>query len=93
MRESYLYAGFVDRERASIITSADIDSEREYSLLTGHSSSASTTNVWYIDIGALSHMRGAQEMCSELSQAGIDVEVVLGDDTVIRAVRRGTIIF
>ena len=32
-------------------------------------------------------------MFFELSQAGIDVEVVLGDDTVIRAVRCGTIIF
>ena len=32
-------------------------------------------------------------MFSELSQTGIDVEVVLGDDTVVRAVGRGTIIF
>ena len=80
-------------ERASIITSADIDIEREYSLLTGHSLTASTTSTWYIDSGASSRMTGAREMFSELSQAEIDVEVVLGDDTVVRAVGRGTITF
>ena len=32
-------------------------------------------------------------MFSELSQAVIDMEVVLGDDTVVRAIGRGTIIF
>ena len=49
--------------------------------------------MWYIDIGASSHMTGAREMFSELSQSEIDVEVVLGDDTVVRAVGRGTITF
>ena len=93
LREFSLCTGHVDRERASIITSADIDIEREYTLLTGHSFSASTTSTWYIDNGASSHMIGAQEMFSELSQAGIDVEVMLGDDTVVRGVGRGTIIF
>ena len=38
-------------------------------------------------------MTDAGEMFSELSQAEINVEVVLGDDTVVRAVGRGTIIF
>ena len=32
-------------------------------------------------------------MFSKLSQAGIDVEVVLGDDTVVRVVGHGTITF
>ena len=81
------------RERASIITSTDIEIERKISLLTDHSFNASTTNTWYIDTGASSHMTGAREMFSELSQEGIDVEVVLGDGTVIRAVERGTITF
>ena len=38
-------------------------------------------------------MTGAREMFSELSQAEIDVEVVLGDDIVVRAVGHGTITF
>ena len=90
-REFSLCAGHVDRERASIITSANIDIEREYSFLIGHSLSASTTSTWYIDSGASSHMTGAREMFSELSQEGIDVEVVLGNDTVVRVVGHGTI--
>ena len=93
MREFSLCTGHVDRERASIITSAYIDIEREYSLLIGHSLRASTTNTCYIDSGTSSHMSGAREMFSDLSQEGIDVEVVLGDDTVVRIVGRGTITF
>ena len=56
----------IKRERESIITSADIDIEREYSLLIGHSFSASTTNTWYIDSGASSHMASAQDMLFEI---------------------------
>ena len=74
-------------ERASIITNADIDIEREYSF------SASTTSTWYIDSGYSSHMTSAREMFSELSKQGIDVEVVLGDDTIVRVVGHGTITF
>ena len=88
-----LCTGHVDRERASILTSADIDSEREYSLLTDHSLSASTTSTWYIDSGASSHMTGAREMFFELSLEEIDVEVVLGHDTVVRVAGRESIIF
>ena len=66
-RDFSLCTGHVDRERASIITSADIDIKREYSLLTDHSLSASATGTRYIDSGASSHMIGAREMFSELS--------------------------
>ena len=38
-------------------------------------------------------MTGAREVFSELSATGSDVEVVLGDNTVVRAVGRGTITF
>ena len=92
-REFSLCTRHVDRERASIITNVNVDSEREYSLLTGHSLSASTTNTWYIDSGASSHLTGSREMFSELSHLEIDVELVLGDDTIVRAVGHGTITF
>ena len=62
-------------------------------MLTYHSYSASTTSTWYIDSGASSHRIGAHEMFSELSKTEIDVEVVLGDDSVVRVVGRGTITF
>ena len=61
--------------------------------MTNHSYSASTSSTWYIDSRASSHMTGACEMFSELSQAEIDVEVVLGDESVVSAVGLGTITF
>ena len=67
LREFSLCTRHVDRERASIIIGADVDRERDFSLLTDHSYSASTSNTWYIDSGASSHMTGAREMFSELS--------------------------
>ena len=61
--------------------------------MTDHSYSASTSSTWYIDSGASSHMTSAREMFSELSQADTDVEVVLGDDSIVSAVGRETITF
>ena len=61
--------------------------------MTDHSYNAFTSSTWYIDSGASSHMIGAHGMFSKLSQTEIDVEVVLGDDSAVRAVGRGTITF
>ena len=68
-RVSFHYALSVlrERERASILTNADVDRQREFSCVTDHSYSASTSSTWYIDSGASSHMTGAREMFSELS--------------------------
>ena len=65
--EFSLCTGHVEIERASIITSVDVDRQREFSLVTDHSYSASASNTWYIDSGASSHMTGAREMFFELS--------------------------
>ena len=56
-----------ERDRAKILTSVDVDRQREFSCVTDHSYSASTFGTWYIDSGASSHMTGAREMFSELS--------------------------
>ena len=61
--------------------------------MTGHSYSASTSSTWYIDRGASSHMTGAREIFSELSQIETDVEVMLGDDSAVRVVGNGSINF
>ena len=82
------------RERASSITSRDIEDQTEHSLIVGHSLSASTSpSTWYIDSGASRHMTGARDMFTEISETGLELEIVLGDDTVVRAVGRGTICF
>ena len=82
-----------ERERVSLATSIDMDMDSEHSLLAGHQGGPFTSTTWYIDSGASSHMTGAREVFLELSETGRDVEVVLGDNTVVRAVGRGTITF
>jgi len=49
-------------------------------------------SVWYIDSGASRHMTGVREHLTDLTQIG-DLEVVLGDDRVVKAVGSGTISF
>ena len=90
---SFLCTGHIERKQESILTSVDVNREREFSLVTDHSYSASTSNTWYIDSGASSHMTGAREMFFELSQTETNVEVVLGDDLALRPVGHGTITF
>ena len=66
----------------------------EHSMIVGHSLSASTTSsTWYIDSGASSHMTGDRDMFSEMSESKLELEVVLGDDTMVRVVGRGTVHF
>ena len=57
--EFSLCTGHIERERASILTTANVDRRREFSLVTDHSYSASASSTWYIDSGASSHMIGA----------------------------------
>ena len=54
---------------------------------------ASTTIVWYIDSGASNHMTGVRGYFIDLSESGLDLEVVLGDNTSVRVVGWGTIPF
>ena len=63
-------------------------------MIVGHSLSASTTtSTWYINSGASSHMTGTRDGFTEMTETDLDLEVVLGDDTVVRAVGRGTVNF
>ena len=93
LRDFSLFAG-VSVERASSITSRDFQDHMEHSMIVGHSLSATTTSsTWYIDSGASSHMTGDHDMFSDMSETELELEVVLGDDTVVRAVGCGTIRF
>ena len=60
-------------------------------MIVVHSLSASATfSTWYIDSGASSHMTGVRNMFTNKSETDLELDVVLGDDTPVIAVRRGT---
>ena len=63
-------------------------------MIVRHELSASTTSsTWYIDSRTSSHMTGDRDMFTEILETGMELEVVLGNDTVVRAVGRGTVHF
>jgi hypothetical protein len=70
-----------------------IQFERECSLIGCCSTVEMPSSDWYIDSGASSHMSGVREHFTDLRDPEIRLEIVLGDDTVVRAVGRGTISF
>jgi hypothetical protein len=49
--------------------------------------------IWYIDSGASSHMLGVREHFTDLRDPEIRLEIVLGDNTIVRAARCGTVSF
>jgi len=50
-------------------------------------------DVWYIDIGASIHMSGVIEHFTDLRDLDINLEIVLGDETIVGVARNGTISF
>jgi hypothetical protein len=64
--------------------------ERECSLIVCCTSVESPSSIWYIDSGASSHMSGVREHFTDLRDPEIRLEIVLGDNTIVRAVGRGT---
>jgi hypothetical protein len=66
--------------------------DKEFSLVACLSTRTTHLDMWYIDSGASCHMTGVREHLIDLTQIG-DVEVVLGDDRVVKAVGCGTVSF
>ena len=66
---------------------------REFSLIACMSSCLGTSRVWYIDSGSSTHMFDVRECFFELKDRGVDVQVELGDDRIIRVVGRATLSF
>jgi hypothetical protein len=67
--------------------------EKEMSLLVNLSMVETPSNVWYIDSGASNHMSGVRERLADLTEFGIKFEIVLGNNTIVRAVGRDTVSF
>jgi hypothetical protein len=67
--------------------------ERECSLIVCCSLVETPSRIWYIDNGASSHMLGVREHFTDLKDPKIKLEIVLGDNTIVRVARHGTISF
>lgn len=65
--------------------------EREFSSLI--STSVTSTSVWCIDSAISNHMTSLREHFTNLAEGGVDLEVVLGNDTKVKAVGCGTVTF
>ena len=81
--------GFIACESTSARSPAT-EGERECAF---PSTSGASSGIWYVDSGASRHMTGVREYFLELSESGTYIEVVLGDDNVVRAVGVGTLTF
>jgi hypothetical protein len=66
--------------------------DKEFSLVVWLSTRTTHSSVWYINSGASRHMTGVCEHLTNLTQIG-DLEVVLGDEQVVKAVGSGTVSF
>ena len=67
--------------------------ENEFSLVVCLSTSTVPDAVWYIDSGASRHMTGVRDCFTEFSSSAVEMSVILGDDSVVRAVGTGTVGF
>jgi hypothetical protein len=92
------YAGQCpNKKKKQTAASADVEEfstrfEKDFSLLMCLSSRVASTNVWYIDSRASLHMTGVCEHFTDLTEIE-NLEVVLGDDSVVKAVGSGTVSF
>jgi hypothetical protein len=66
--------------------------DKDFSLVLCLSTRTTHSGVWYIDNSASRHMTGVHENLTDLTQIG-DLEVVLGDDWVVKGVGSGTVSF
>jgi hypothetical protein len=86
------------KKQGGIATSTEEDEfasqfEREMSSLVSLSTIQTPSSVWYIDSGASSHMSGVRENFTDLTEIGIKLEIVLGNNTIVRAVGCGIVSF
>jgi hypothetical protein len=92
------YAGqFPNKKKKQTAASGAVEEfstkfDKEFSLVVCLSTRTTHSDMRYIDSGASHHMAGVRENLKDLTQIG-DVEVVLRDDWVVKAVGCGTISF
>jgi hypothetical protein len=67
--------------------------EREISSIVSMSTVETPSSVWYIDSGAFGHMSGVREHFTYITESGVNLDIVFGNNTIVRVVGCGTISF
>jgi hypothetical protein len=86
------------KKQGGTVASAEEDEfasqfEREMSLLVSLSTVETPSSVWYIDSGASKHMFSVREHFTDLTESGIKLEIVLRNNTIVKAAGHGTVSF
>ena len=83
----------------NVATSAKVEEfasqfDREFSIMASSSTLvAPSSRIWYVDSGASRHMTGAKDQFTQFSDRRINLEIELGDESIVRAVGIGTVSF
>jgi hypothetical protein len=67
--------------------------ERECYFIVCCSTVETPSSIWYVDSEASNHMSGVREHFTDLGDLEIKLEIVLGDNTIVRAVGHSTVSF
>jgi hypothetical protein len=67
--------------------------ERECYFIVCCSKVEKPSSIWYVDSEPSNHMSGVREHFTDLTETGIKLEILLGNNTIVKAVGRGTVYF
>jgi hypothetical protein len=67
--------------------------EMEISLIVSLSIVETPSSVWYMDNGGFNHMFGVRKHFTDLIELGVNLEIVLGNYTIVNSIGRNTTSF
>lgn len=67
--------------------------DTEFALVVTLATSVTSYSVWFVDSGASCHLTRVREHYTSLREDDIDLEVVLADNSMVRAVGVGIVSF
>ena len=82
-----------------VVASAEVDEfasqfDQEFSFMASTSTSVAPSSwIWYVDSRASRHMTGAKDRFTQFSDRRINLEMELGDESIVRAFVLGQYLF
>lgn len=85
-------------KKQGVVASANVDNfaamfDSECALVVILATHVTSTRAWFTDSGASCHMPGFREHLTSLLEDGIDLKVVVGDNSKVKAAGLGTVSF